>query len=233
MNALALCLALLSSARAGSNPVQPLSNGLALSMTGPEIKKKFGDPTYKTFDARTFGYDSFTVNVGGRRQEIWHLTLKKGVTMSSGIGVGSSRAEVERVFGAAQEAIAGQYALKFTYAGDKVSAVKIDPADDSFKPEAAAAEKGALPAPEGGILGGWHGAGSTIGRLELKADGTYSSPNGGHGTWSREGDEIVFTGPLAAWNGGRGKLSRPDLIEFKWKSRELGKQYFVFSKDKR
>jgi len=228
MTMLALCLALLVPAHAAANLVEPLSNGLALTMTGPELKKKFGEPTYKTYDARTFGYESFTVNVGGRRQEIWHLTLKKGVTMSSGIGIGSSRAEVEKVFGSAVEATAGRYALKFSYSGDKLSQIKIDPGADFG--ETAAKTDGA---PSGsGLLGGWHGAGSTLGRITLNADGTYASPNGGRGTWKQEGDEVLFSGPLAAWNGGRGKLTKPDLIEFKWRSPSLGKQYFVFSKDK-
>lgn len=230
---LALIGLLAPAAFAEKNPVEPLSNGLSLAMTGPEIKKAFGAPTERTYDARTFGYAGFSVNTGGRRQEIWHLTLKKGVRLSSGIGVGSSRADVEKVFGAADEATAGRYKLTFAYAGDAVSRIRIDPANGSFAAEGAAeAPAAAAAAPSGsGLVGTWHGVGSTIGRIDLAADGTYSSPNGGKGTWRATPEGAVFTGPLAAWNGGRARLSHlsRETLEFQWTGKN-GKQYFAFGK---
>ncbi|MDD5302838.1 MAG: hypothetical protein PHS14_06970 [Elusimicrobia bacterium] len=227
-----LCLLAAPAAGGGKNPVEPLSNGLALTMTGPEIKKKFGAPTEKTFDARTFGYPGFSVNTGGRRQEIWHLTLKKGVKLSSGIGAGSSRSDVEKVFGSADEATAGPYKLTFTYAGDAVSKIKIDPANGSFaEAQGAPPAAAAAPASGDGLVGTWDGVGSTLGRIDLAADGTYSSPNGGKGTWKATRDGAVFTGPLAAWNGGRARLSHlsRETLEFQWTGKN-GKQYFAFGK---
>lgn len=227
-----LLLLLACAAWAASNDVEPLSNGLSVSMTGPQIKKKFGEPAHRSWDARSLDYPGFTVQVGGSSQEIWHLTLKKGVLLSCGVGVGSSRAEVEKVFGAADEAAQGRYKLFFSYAGDKVSKIRIDPADESSAPSRKPSQAQA-PAPPGSYAGAWHGAGSTIGKLELKADGTYTSPNGGEGTWQPTEDGVLFTGPLAAWNGGRAKrrMASRELLEFHWTKPDGTKYYFVFARD--
>lgn len=152
---------------AAVNHVEPLSNGLSLGMTGPQIRQQFGEPAHRSWDARSLSYPGFTVQVGGGRQEIWHLTLKKGVSLSCGIGVGSARDDVEKVFGASEAPVEGQYKLLFTYKGDRVSGIRIDPASGSFA--ASAEPASALPA---SFVGTWHGVGSTIGQLELKPDGT-------------------------------------------------------------
>ena len=42
---------------------------------------------------------------------------------------------------------------------------------------------------------------------------------------------MVFTGPLSAWNQGRGKLKpKGDVIEFYWTTPSGAKQYFVLAK---
>lgn len=235
MNILRWALPLLLAAvavRAESNLVEPLSNGLSLSMTGPEIQKKFGPPTEKGFDARTFGYPGFSVNVGGRDLGIWHLTLKKGVTLACGVGVGSSRADVVRAFGSADGATSGPYKLAFSYSGDKVAKIRVDPASGSFSPAPAANPAAKAPAGADPLVGNWRGLAHTIATIELKADGTYSGANGGHGTWKREGGEVVFTGPLAAWNGGRARLSHlsRETLEFEWRDARGAKNYFALGK---
>ena len=223
-------------AAAAKNLVELLSNGLSLTMTGPQIKKKFGEPTERTFDARTFGYPGFTVNVGGRDQEIWHLTLKRGVTLACGVGVGSSRSEVERAFGSAEQAVTGPYKVFFSYSGGAVSKIRVDPSGGSF---AAAADRTAQtpelepPAARGpGLVGRWHGLAHTIATLELHADGTYSSANGGRGTWKAVPGGAVFTGPLKAWNGGHGTLRGADVLEFEWKDAKGYKYYFALGQDR-
>lgn len=220
-----------SLASAATNLVEPLSNGLQLSMTGPEIKNKFGAPA-GSFDARTLNYPGWTVQVGGRREEIWHLTLKKDVKLACGIGPGSSRADVQRAFGAADRATSGQYKLAFSYDGDVVREIKIDPAGSGFVP---AGTEATAPATKkrAGIAGTWHGSGGTMGLLELKPNGTYTSPNGGKGRWKATSDGVRFTGALKAWNGGEAKFTseNKDTLEFHWQDEKGNKHYFAFSKD--
>lgn len=224
-------------ARHSANPVEPLSNGLRLSMTQAEILAKFGEPTEHTFDARTFGYPSFGVACGGAFAKIWHLTLKRGVTLSSGIGVGSSRAAVERVFGSASPVKSGQYAVTFRYDGDRVSEIKIDPANGEFSgltsdkptPRHPRAEPKSEPASAASLLGTWYGAGDTKGTIELHADGTYDWSGNHAGRYSVAGTKVTFTGSLTAWNGGVAQLNkRGDTIEFYWTNADGAKQWFVF-----
>lgn len=76
------------------------------------------------------------------------------------------------------------------------------------------------------FLGTWYGA-NVLAQITIHPDGTYTSPNGGHGTWQASGRTIHFTGALAAWNGGNATLSDKNAIEFKWQTPQLGKQYFA------
>lgn len=219
-------------AASASNLVEPLSNGLRLAMTQNEIVAKFGEPTGHTFDARTFGYASFDVMCGGAQAKIWHLTLKQGVKLSSGLGAGSTRAEVERVFGPAPAITTGQYKLSFRYAGDRVTQIKIDPVNREFVDETPKSAAGALPqkpvAPAA-LTGTWYGAGDTRGTIELHDDGTYSWSGKPAGRYSVAGETITFTGSLAAWNKGIAKLNaRRDNFEFYWVNDSGGKQWFVF-----
>ncbi len=223
--------------RHSANPVEPLSNGLRLSMTQNEIVAQFGEPTEHTFDARTFGYPSFGVACGGASAKIWHLTLKQGVTLSSGIGVGSSRAAVEQVFGRAPQLKSGQYALTFRYVGDRVAEIKIDPANGEFRAINAnktvtrqAPRESKTPATSpASLVGTWYGAGDTKGAIELHADGTYDWSGNHAGRYSVAGTKVTFTGSLAAWNGGEAQLNkRGDTIEFSWTNADGAKRWFVF-----
>lgn len=196
-------------ASAATNLVDPLSNGLQLSMTGPQIKEKFGAPPYA----------GWSVETSGRREEIKRVTLSKDVRLASGIGPGSSRADVQRAFGAADRAEVGAYSLTFSYAGDRVSEVRIESAGRRAKKRA-------------GTAGTWRGTGGTVGLLELKPDGTYTSPDGGKGRWKTAPDGVVFTGALKAWNGGRAKFTdeKHETLEFSWQDEKGRKRYFAFSK---
>jgi len=129
------------------NLVEPLSNGLLLAMTMDEIKHKFGEPSERTRDARTFKYPTFDVQCGGRRGEIWRVKLKRGVKLNSGVGIGSSRAEAARLFGDADIVIYDQYKIYFEFSDDAVSEIKIEPAQGSFAPYKRNANQRSLRAP--------------------------------------------------------------------------------------
>ena len=230
-----LCGAAIGVAGAQKNPVEPLSNGLPLSWTKRQIVDRFGEPTKPSWDSRTFGYDGFGVMVGGAREEIWRLTIDgPGVRLASGIGVGSSAADVARVFGSRSSATVDQYALEFSYDGDRVSKIKIDPANGSFTPvtasKTAKVTRGAVGgtatgAAKASLAGKWFGQ-NVAAQITIDPNGTYSSPNGGRGRWRLEGADVVFTGPLAAWNHGRASFKNGNL-EFSWKTPEGASQYFV------
>lgn len=205
---------------ATGNHVEPLSNGLRLSWTSREIKKTFGAGV-PSWDSRTITYPSFRVAVGGAEEKIWHLHLTgSDVSLNSGIRPGSTRAEVQRAFGNADKTTYDQYELTFQYDGDKLIDIGIRPAAGEFTPFAertpAASEAKTAKTPAASILGTWWGVQSMT-QIDIKADGTYASPNGGKGTWRMTGDEIVFTGALAGWNNGRAKLTKGGWIEFLWK----------------
>lgn len=115
-------------ARAG-NLVEPLSNGLLLSWDVKQIREQFG-AGQSSWDARTITFNGFRVAVGGREDKIWHLHLTApGACLNSGIAYGSTRAEVQRVFGASYGTTYGQYKLTFSYDGDRLVDIGIDPAD--------------------------------------------------------------------------------------------------------
>lgn len=216
----------MASQLAAANLVEPLSNGLALSMTKPEIVSRFGEPPNPTWDSRTFGYRDFSVQVGGQRLEIWRVTLK-GVKLNCGIGAGSSRADVVRAFGKPDGITYDQYQLTFSYTGDRVESIKIEPAKDSF---AAISGPASQPAKKEDVslVGKWYGAGSTMGLIEMRPDGSYSYGQA-RGTYSQKDGEIIFTGSLTAWNNGHAKIKN-GILEFYWTNAQGFKQYFTFAK---
>jgi hypothetical protein len=65
------------------------------------------------------------------------------------------------------------------------------------------------------IAGEWHEP-DTFAAIRLNPDGSYTAPDGGVGTFRVVGGDVLFTGPLSAWNGGRAVL-KPGAIEFRWK----------------
>ncbi len=228
------------------NLVEPLSNGLRLSWARDDVRERFG-PGQTSWDARTATYAGFRVATGGADEKIWHLhIIGAGVCLNSGIAYGSSMSDVQRVFGRAYGATYGQYKLTFSYDGDRLVDIGIDPAAREFTPfRATPAPPTPRPTPAPGpdpapapspvptpaprprptpaptpaaaaILGKWWGVQSMT-QIDVNADGTYTSPNGGHGTWRMNGNDIVFTGALAGWNGGHAQLTKGGWIEFNWK----------------
>src|SRR5258707_15109916 len=110
------------------NLVEPLSNGIRLSMTREEIIAKFGPPNEPTWDPRVFGYPQFVVEVGGVNQTIWRLVLKEGVSLSCGVRIGSSRQEVIRAFGAGDQVVHKKIRLRFAYRKNQLTRIEIEPA---------------------------------------------------------------------------------------------------------
>lgn len=220
------------------NAVEPLSNGLLLTMERNEVRQKFGDaPRRGGFPSCDMAYGNFRVDMC-YGPHISRLYISgRGLTLNSGIGVGSSKADVARVFGNPYGLTSGQYKLDFAYDGERVSSIKIEPAEGDFKPYAASSAP--TPAPESGnasavggnsdVVGTWHGTARTVGTIVIRADGTYSYNGNPGGRWKASGNQIVFDGSLAAWGGGRATLKGGNL-EFSWKSAEGWKQWFSFAR---
>lgn len=108
--------------------IEPISNGLILSMTRDEVRSRFGVPPRRAgFPSCDMAFEDFRVDTcyGGKHVSRMYLTSPR-VRLNSGIGVGSSRAEVARAFGNPDGGAGGPYKIAFQYSGDRVSTVKID-----------------------------------------------------------------------------------------------------------
>jgi hypothetical protein len=220
------------------NPVEPLSNGLLLTMERNEVRQKFGDaPRRGGFPSCDMAYDGFRVDTCYGAHISRAYISGRGVTLNSGIGVGSSKADVARTFGNPYGLTVGQYKLDFSYQGERVSSIKIEPADGDFKPYAASSgsaspRKGGNASAGGGksdVVGTWYGTATTVGTIVIRADGTYDYNGSAGGRWKTSGNTIVFDGSLAAWGGGRATLKGGNL-EFSWKSPEGWNQWFSFAR---
>lgn len=210
--------------QARTNLVEPLSNGLRLSMKKAEVLKRF--------EGLTEGFGGL---VEGRQWTLWstpgtgeieRCTLKRDVRLACGIGVGDPLARVRETFpggatsGGNYQVVSGQYDLLFEAYQDTVTRIRISPVggrfiDDSV-PAAPKPKDVAIPS----VAGTWYITRGGAGMVVLKADGTYKTGVGGKGTFRADGADLLFQGPLEAWNGGRGTLSQPGVIEFSWKSAE-------------
>jgi hypothetical protein len=225
------------------NVVEPLSNGLRLTMTADEVIRKFGPPRS---DDRLWGggigFDGFGLTFNASGTQIWHFTISRDVKLNSGIGIGSSRPEVEHVFGSSSPAVHGQYELTFRFDDrDRVSEIKVRPASAAFAPydaaKSAADPSPAQPATGGGmktadLAGVWYGTATTVGTIKIHPDGSYIHNGSGKGTIaSIAGNVITFDGPLKAWGGGRATLTRGNL-EFYWKNDDGSTNWFSFAKGK-
>ena len=112
-----------------ANPVEPLSNGLVFSMTSLDVKNRLGDPGRKAgFPSCVLDFGAFVAETCYSAQDrITRLSLRRaGVQLSSGLGVGSSQADVVRVLGQAFGAQLGPYRIEVSYDAGRVSQIRID-----------------------------------------------------------------------------------------------------------
>jgi hypothetical protein len=215
---------------ASGNKVEPLSNGLALTMTANQVIAKFGKPDS---DDRSYGggigYPSFGLIYNAAGTQIWHATVKSnGVKLASGITVGSTPEQVSSVFGNSSGVTYQQYKLTFLYSGGVVYQIKIDPANGQFS----AASSSTTSTKKVALVGKWQGINGTPGRLVLRSNHTYTySVGGGGGTWRATTSGAFFTGTLRAWNRGFASTKR-GVLEFYWTRANGAKAWFVFQKIK-
>ena len=131
-----------------ANPVEPLSNGLVFSMTSLDVKNRLGDPGRKAgFPSCVLDFGAFVAETCYSAQDrITRLSLRRaGVQLSSGLGVGSSQADVVRVLGQAFGAQLGPYRIEVSYDAGRVSQIRID--HDPAKAAAPPPARALAPAP--------------------------------------------------------------------------------------
>ena len=220
-----------------TNRVEPLSNGLRLSMKKAEVLKQF--------EGLTEGFGGF---VDGRQWNFWYTpgsgdiercTLKRDIRLACGIGVGDTLAAVREVFpggatsGGNYRVVHGQYELLFEAYEEAVSRIRISPTGRRFIDTSLPATPKPADVAIASVAGTWHMTQGGAGMVVLQADGTYTTGIGGKGTFRSEGNDLVFKGALEAWNGGRGTLSRESVIEFSWKNPEGFQNHIVLVRGKR
>lgn len=112
-------------ASAAGNGVEPISNGLSLEWSSDEIRQRFGEPASRMTRCE-MNYGAFQIEKCYGPDSSRLYLYDGSVRLSSGIGVGSSRNEVARVFNNPVGATVGPYKLEFRYAGDRVSRIRVD-----------------------------------------------------------------------------------------------------------
>lgn len=219
-----------------TSPVEPLSIPLRLTMGAEEILKKFGKPKS---DNRFFGggltYPEFRVMFNAQGTEIWNVTLERPTRLACGLGPGDPMDTVRQRFPGgrtvydAYEVESGQYALSFKGADGRVSTITLRPTGRRFEdPEGGGKSKPAAVSTTAKSLAGRWIDPKNSQTLDLRADGSYRTGVGGSGRFTVEGDHLVFTGALSAWDEGRATLTQPDVIEFYWTAASGAKNYFAF-----
>jgi hypothetical protein len=216
--------------------VEPLSIPLQLSMGSEDVLQKFGKPKS---DTRFFGggltYPEFRVMFNTQGTEIRSVTLQAPVRLACGIGPGDTLEKVRerftggRIVYGAYEVESGPYALSFLVAEGRVSTLTIRPSGERFEDSKSRKKPDASrPAATAKSLAGQWLDPENGQSLELLTNGTYRTGAGGTGHFTVEGDRLVFTGALSAWDQGRATLSQPDVLEFYWTNAEGFKNYFAF-----
>jgi hypothetical protein len=125
---------------------------------------------------------------------------------------------------------AGKYVFTFTPANAGFKEQRI--AKGEFivvwvqAPASGKSSSGAIPA---SLVGTWYGTAKTVGTIEMRPDGTYSYGGRPAGTYRADGNHIIFTGSLSAWDNGRATLTNGNL-EFYWTNAQGWKQWFSFAK---
>lgn len=117
----------------------------------------------------------------------------------------------------------------FEVTSREAPAARSQPKAGSKAPGSTTPAAPAAPTAARGLAGTWYGISGTAGSIELRADGSYLHNGRSGGAWRAEGNQVRFTGSLAAWNGGRASL-RDGVLEFSWTSPEGFKNWFVFQR---
>lgn len=196
----------------GGNPVEPISNGVAMNMARDEVKQRFGEPGRRAgFPSCVMHFPDFTAETCGQDKRVSRLYLSgPGVTLSGGLRVGSSRADVASVFGNAFGGETGPYRVGVAYSGDRVSSIKIDYQATAEGGEANRAHDAGRSDPGGavapGLIGTYRGINGTAGVLELHGNGNYSYQGRPMGHWQAAGDGVSFTGQVFAYAGNHAAL---------------------------
>lgn len=205
-------------------------------MTDAQIKQRFGPPSEQSWDADSYGYPGINIQVGGQDKEIWDVALKTNcVMLHSGIGPGSSRAQVQQTFGSADVVEYQAYKLTFTYSGNTVYSVRIEPTQGSFRNKTTA-DAGARPAPRtststagsDGLAGNWYcvSPSATVGSIKMDGRGSYTF-GANSGQYSVSGSRVSFSG--IPWNGGQGELIK-GRIDFYYTDKAGFRYYFSFAR---
>jgi len=226
---------LMGFAYAEGNAVEPISNGLSLSWGRNEIRQKFGEPK-PGWSSCEMDYGSFAVHkcYGPDNMRVWiHAT---DITLNSGIGVGSSKADVASVFGNSYGSKLGPYKLDFKYNGDRVSVIKIDydaPAGSADGQAPASGGKTPASSSSSGLAGmywciapAW-----SKGTINLLPNGAYEMNGAGvAGHYKAGRGQVHFDGSLKSWNNGVARIDKDGNLIFEWTNSEGWKQYFAYRK---
>lgn len=221
-------------AYAVGNAVEPISNGLSLRWERNDIRQKFGEPKAGWLSCE-MDYGSFAIHkcYGPDSARVW--IHAPNIRLSSGIGVGSSKADVARVFGNPNGAKSGPYKLDFSYNGERVSAIKIDwdaPAGGASA-QAPTSSNPSKSSDSGGLAGMYWCIAPTFsvgGTINLLPNGTYEMNGAGvAGHYKAGKGQVQFDGAVKDWNNGLARVENGTLI-FEWKNRDGSMQYFAYSR---
>ncbi len=120
---------------------------------------------------------------------------------------------------------AGDYAIQVSRVNSQARL-----AMGSFRKSSSTAPPVAIESSGQSLVGEWRGINKTAGQVIISANGSYTF-NGAAGRYRATGNQVVFTGPLAAWNNGQATLNK-GVIEFYWTNAQGWKQWFTFAKVK-
>lgn len=221
---------LMGLAYAEGNAVEPISNGLLLRWGSNEVRQQFGEPEPSFISCEmNYGAFKFEKCYGPNSSRLY--IYGPDVKLSSGIGVGSSKADVASVFGNSYGSKLGPYTLNFKYNGDRVSRISID-----YDARADSAG-GQTPASSGssnssGLAGMYWCIAPTFsvgGTLNLLPNGTYEVNGAKAGRYKAGRGQVRFNGSLKDWNKGVARIEDGNLI-FEWKNSDGPMQYFAYRK---
>ena len=219
-----------------TNRVEPLSSPLKLTMTAKEVLAQFGTPKS---DYRFYGggltYPDFRILFNATGTEIGTLVIRNQIRLACGLGVGDSMEKVRQFFPNGRtvydtyQVETGQYALTFTTYERQVSEITIRPAQQRFvEPDPSKRPERTQLSPTLKTVAGLWLDPKNGQSLELFTDGSYRTGVGGSGKFTIQGEHLIFSGVLSAWDQGKATMSQSNVIEFYWTNSDGSKNYFAF-----